>query len=635
MPEVSQRHAGLHSGQTIRPHAGNLASRITLTAFDLAFLALVVVGFGAFQFFLVQRGAEFSSGDMTYLELARSFVEGHTYGFNFRPETMIPPGFPMVMALFYAVFGPSHLVFIRVVTVFGTAGFILTYMLIRHEEGRRAAAAICVLLLSSPVLFMFSTRLVFSDVPYLFTSMVVLTTALALDRPDEPSRKNSLVWLCAAALVASILLRSAGITLWTGLVAWIAVSWIRNRPLAIQRFARFRSVLVAGILVQALWMVWGHQQQSPPEWPIGGYPQPYLAQLAVKNGNEPERGPATIPDIARRPGENLTNRTAHLVEFVTRKYFSDDWFAPWIVIPILLIAVGLSRSVWPDGGRLHDWYFVGHEGMYLLWPWEFETRFLLPVAPLACMYGWRGGRIVANWALRHPRIATRLTLIVGAGCSASGFILGSASSPLNMPFTPPLPVPVVAAAGWLSVGMGAYLWYESQKSPRLTRLLQSKLNWRDHSVPAIQVAGALVICALAAAGVFRELRIGRENLHFNQVRDSQRPEIAAAKWLQLHTPTDAVVMARQMDVVYHYSQRKVVWFPPISNPDALLKGIEEHHVRFVVVADEAHASSYWLPDEWVCFASLTYLYPHSFRMVQEVPGAEIFEVVPFDREGIM
>jgi hypothetical protein len=513
------------------------------------------------------------------------------------------------------------------VTVFGTLGFLFSYLLIRHEESRLAAVVICLLLLSSPTLFTFSTRLVFSDVPYLFTSMVVLTTAIALDRAGDSSRTTGLRWLCGSALVASILIRSAGITLWTGLVVWIVVSWIPSRALATQRLARFRGVLIAGILVQALWMVWVHQKQPPPDWPIGGYPQPYLAQLAVKSGNEPELGGATIAEIARRPGEILTNRTAHLVEFVTRKYFTDDWFAPWIVIPLSLILIGLSGSVWPEGGKLHDWYFVGHEGMYLLWPWNFETRFLLPVAPLACLYGWRGGRFLASWATRNPQLATALTLIIGAVCTASGFISDSGSSNIRILFTPPWPVRIFVAAGWLTIGIAACLWYASQTSPRLARFVRSNLHWRDRSVPALQVAFALVICVVTAIGVFRELQIGRENLDFNLVRDNRHPEIAAARWLQLHTRQDAVVMARQMDVVHHYSQRKVVWFPPISNPDVLLEGIEEHHVQFVVVPDEAHASNYWLPEDWVCFANLTYLYGHNFRIVEQEPGVEIFEVV--------
>ena len=70
--------------------------------FDLAVGGLLV-GIGALQFAFCQAGTAFYTGDTSYLELARSIVAWRPYGFDFRPETMLPPGFPALLALFSAV----------------------------------------------------------------------------------------------------------------------------------------------------------------------------------------------------------------------------------------------------------------------------------------------------------------------------------------------------------------------------------------------------------------------------------------------------------------------------------------------------------------------------------------------------
>jgi hypothetical protein len=87
-------------------------------------------------------------------------------------------------------------------------------------------------------------------------------------------------------------------------------------------------------------------------------------------------------------------------------------------------------------------------------------------------------------------------------------------------------------------------------------------------------------------------------------------------------------MARQMDVVYHYSRRKVVWFPPISDPELLMRGIIDHHVQFIVIEERgSDDEKYWIPDAKTCFARLTARYPEEFALVQQGPGEAIYSVV--------
>src|SRR6266851_3157276 len=63
-------------------------------------------------------------------------------------------------ALLCATVSCGRAVLIRSMAVFATMGFIASYELLRRVQGRAVAAASCLLLGSSPIIFMFSTRLV-------------------------------------------------------------------------------------------------------------------------------------------------------------------------------------------------------------------------------------------------------------------------------------------------------------------------------------------------------------------------------------------------------------------------------------------------------------------------------------------
>src|SRR6185295_10826305 len=104
------------------------------------------------------------------------------------------------------------------------------------------------------------------------------------------------------------------------------------------------------------------------------------------------------------------------------------------------------------------------------------------------------------------------------------------------------------------------------------------------------------LVALVAFNARELVEIGRQNLAFDVTQSSNYPEILAAEWIEQHTPRNAVVLARQMDVVYHYADRKVVWFPPITDPRVLYEGIRKDHVSFVVVFDRG-SDTYWRPAE--------------------------------------
>jgi len=166
-------------------------------------------------------------------------------------------------------------------------------------------------------------------------------------------------------------------------------------------------------------------------------------------------------------------------------------------------------------------------------------------------------------------------------------------------------------------------------SPFLSRW-GTGVSIQGKSLTLRQVVGVGIVVALGAVGIVQQLSSGRDNLNFDLTTQPSYADIEAAKWVQAHTAGTAVVMARQLDVVYHYSRRKVVWFPPLSNPQLLMEGIQQYNVEFVIVSDRKF--SYWLPQERDCFLPLVSAYPRAFRLVHEGPQFRIFAVVP-DHDG--
>ena len=133
-------------------------------------------------------------------------------------------------------------------------------------------------------------------------------------------------------------------------------------------------------------------------------------------------------------------------------------------------------------------------------------------------------------------------------------------------------------------------------------------------------------------GVGIDIRIARENLSTSDLVNAERtgvveilaPEVEAGLWLRSNTPPDSVVMARHWATVYHHSQRKPVWCPPISNPGILLEGIVKQAVDYVVVIK--HDSPYYLPDDDYCFDQVLATQAENFRLVLQTGNLRIFEV---------
>jgi hypothetical protein len=399
------------------------------------------------------------------------------------------------------------------------------------------------------------------------------------------------------ALSLSILIRSSGITLVLGIGGWIAMSLFRDRHNGVRRLRLFGGLFLIGVTIQATWALWAKPREWH-EWPIGGWPRSYMSQLPLKSGNEPELGTATIRDVAQRVEHNAAEDATALDYIVTGKgTWHETWYLPWIFGTVVLVAMGVLDSIRQNGGSVFDWYFLAYEAMYLVWPWDFEIRFFIPIVPFACLYAWRGLQIVAK---QDRRVWTMVAAPIALACA----ILAARSfSQRDLQLD-------AAVLTWLVTAIAA--------------AILGVTGWNP-STAIVRASLVTILLALVGNGVLRETRVAAANRSFDITAVPNYGDMQASEWLRTHTPHNAVVMARQLDVVFHYSQRKVVWFPPSSDVEILMDGIRKYQVGFIVVT-ERRGESYWKPEEAASFGKLAAAFPHLFRIAHCQGGAIIYAV---------
>jgi hypothetical protein len=583
---------------------------------------------GALAVFFHKHAADFLNDDVSYFERARSLLRYGFDGFNGQLETTQPSGLPIVLASMCYAGGCSYAAILGAMVVFETLGFAATYLLFRRQIGRVVAAAICLALLASPVYFSLATQWVATTLPFFFT----ITSALLVSRKLEESTTTAsrLGWgaLLTVLATASLLIASAGFALLAAIVVKIAATYLSDKRLALVHMKTYAAVLLVGIAAQGLWM---HRKPAPLEWPLPGYPHPYLQQLAVKSGPEPQLGYATWRDVAVRVKTNLQDETVLFVELFSSHWINRAWWSVVTTGPFFLILSGWAYSVWrAKGDCLQEWFFAGYQFIFLLWPWKMDVRYFLPVAPLACLYLWKGMQTVGILVKNRPRVLGIVWIPISTILAARS-IIWLQNDRLVVHITESGLQQEVSFAAWLLSGIAAaWLVRKGSTWPApLASLLQGHHQQIGpfHIDPrcGLKFACGLVIAGLAVAGFNNELEIGRQNRDLHSAVNRITPDVKAAMWIRAHTGTEAVIMARHVPITYYYADRKVVWFPPSSSAQLLMEGIQRHKIDYVVAVKRG--ISYFRPPDDVCVAELLAKYPSALRLIEQTPEFRIFQVI--------
>ena len=343
----------------------------------------------------------FSGGDdATYIALARSILERHTYSDIWDPglaaQTLYPPVFPAIVAG-GLLLGLNVAIGLKLMMVFisSAAVFLSCLWLWRVATPGIALGAGILVALSPEVIGL--GREVLSDTPFWLFTMIALLALWKVERaiegPDRDSG-NSLRWeiLAALAVVAAYFTRSAGLPLLLASLIWLVLR------------KQWRPVLILAGTSAPFILAWWLRGTAHPG-------NGYLAPFLYIDPYVPARGNVNAHDLLERLQQNLFKyRLNHLPRIVTGLGYKK--ILPGTLLALFAAFGWIRRMGKPGVADLWTFFYLG---LVLFWPVAWGApRFLLAIIPVLALY-------VAETVGFFAEISTRPRIV---GTIATGLLIG-------------------------------------------------------------------------------------------------------------------------------------------------------------------------------------------------------------------
>jgi hypothetical protein len=582
------------------------------------FFYVLIFGLGVFHFFSYMRVESFAPDSSYYIGLARSILERGKYEFNFAPHVFYPPAYPALLALISIPFGVSYFVSVRAAAIIGMLGLIASYELLCRKEGRGLAAAGCLILGFSGFYFYMSAQLVGSDVPYFLTSILFLLVVTGVDQAWGYRRPGIFMRSAITGLlVISLLMRTVGVALLAGMLAWLFIRALIDRNDALGRAKFFAPGFLVASLVLSGWMIWTQQVKVEIIDQIGEAGT-YVDQFWLVQPHRPELGRATPVDLLKRVGNNLSVQASHASAIITRiPWIEPRLNSPLVFIPIVLVLLGWLSSVRVMGGELTEWYFAFYLGVCLLWPYDVGPRFIFPVFPLIFLYLYRGGMELARvkpwrfvFMFRSLLVISVVLAIYGVFTVVPRWAEMSLQTKASIFFW-------ILTGGWMifvAVGVTRVI------QPSVQALITAISNPKGS-----KIAGGVAVAVVVIIGLISQVRGVIYNLDPKVSEYVHQPSKEAADWIANHAATTDVVMAQQVPIVHRVSGKLTVSFPVRSDPREIMAVIRRSRVNFLVAITAAKSTNL-SPTESERSSNLEVGFPEEIKLVHQEPSYKIYQI---------
>ncbi len=349
-----------------------------------------------------------------YISAARALLSGNGYSRIhsqiISPQTLYPPGYPLILAGLIYLFS-LNIIVIKLVSMLATiCALIVTYFLLIRHATFTAAASVTLLAGINPLLAFFAT-VELTEAPYLMLSVLAL---LFIEKSADDDSSSIYLLAAIAISVCAYYVKSAGIALLPGALFYYAYK------------KEYKKLLIFALVFIALISPWIIRSFTLDT----GYNGTYLKQLMWKDPYNVSLGRANIFDFTGRAGLNLL-QYATLGVFLFRDSFGAG---QWLIGPAAAIALSLSALVSigyfqkiKENFSVVEAYVLCYFGMQLLWP-MLDIRFIHPILPFILFYLFIGARKVGHklgGLLSKPLLATKLV-------SALVVVLMTISLSINM-----------------------------------------------------------------------------------------------------------------------------------------------------------------------------------------------------------
>lgn len=232
-------------------------------------LAVALIVSALMYALLVNNSWRVTSDSALYMSLGRSLAEGRGYQFNFETHTVVPPGYPALLAAIERAFGPGFLQLRVAHALMAWACGLIAFLALRRLYGRDLAFIVFLLFALSRSLFDRSAFFL-SDVPF---TLVTWSSLLLVAQAAQATRHRTL-WILPAAIMLGIcpLMRINGFALAPAAALALAFAWRKENW---RGFARAAAVLLMSLAIPAVWLVWAHVTRDPAQ-------QTYLGQALAR-----------------------------------------------------------------------------------------------------------------------------------------------------------------------------------------------------------------------------------------------------------------------------------------------------------------------------------------------------------------
>lgn len=364
---------------------------------------------------------DLNGDDTSYYLLGKALAEGkgytNTYELGTPPHNHLPPGYPAIIAVMCKLFN-SDLIFIKQVNGFFMLASIALLSLITWRVGRNIHITFLVALFSLLNAHMLEYSInTMSEMPFLFFSLLCIILALKTNY-EKPVYKNLLFWLLIICLSFTYHVRTTGISLLIGLLAFLLLR--KNWMYALASFL--------GFVVLALpWYLRGKS--------LGG--NSYLSQLMMKNPYRPELGNMGVADVFVRFWTNLVRyfkfEIPSCITGIKMGNYDESSMGMVIAAGIMIefIIVGLFMLK-HKAENLFTFFILSYFAILLLWPdvWV-GIRFMLPLLPLLLflmVYGVYGS---LQWVLKKLNVKNEQRIMPFAMLALGVCLIKSYTEPMK------------------------------------------------------------------------------------------------------------------------------------------------------------------------------------------------------------
>jgi len=358
-------------------------------------------------------GGHLGGDSVVYYLLGKALATGKGYVDLYLPgepiHTQYPPLFPLLLAPFHLIFEkPLFAMHVMVCFCNALAASALGAWAGRRLSNRGLGLLFAAIFGTMPHVYLQSLHLLTEPIYMAFCYLALL----ALPEKNQAAGLTAKRFAAISILViAAYFTRSAGIALLPAAAFGLARVKARLK-LRTKNFPAWVLLVMLFVLPAALWSFRNHLVETQGAG--------YVNQFLLKDPYRVDLGRAGIKDL----GERFLNNARQNLPLLSAQAITPTSLLPHRtlhLLPLLLVAAGMIKE-WRRGDGAAELFFLLSLLITLVWPFQEDLRFLLPILPLAGFYALSGLLSGAQALMSKLKAKKRQNLVMPA---AATLLLGA------------------------------------------------------------------------------------------------------------------------------------------------------------------------------------------------------------------